>query len=338
MVRKLTNLLAYLDERMGAHSGRGPEYQFNCPACIDRIGTESRGRKLGINVQKRVGGCFRCGFAFGSFGQLFRYLNGGFVRMEELALLRDETTPPRTSVARAVREVFAPPEPLPDLKPRELPLPCLILADAEKKTLKAPSLRPGLEYLEDRGVPWEFVERFQIGYCTQGRYRNRLVFPVIQENAQVYFTTRLCDDPDDERIPKSLNEPNEEGFHQRGTCLLNYDNCLGVERIAVVEGPFDMMAFEHAVALLGKFASPEQVRLFAHLRAAGLQEVVIALDHMAGKEIDALYSALLPVVPEVTVLGLDQGDPWERRDELEMLLEGRGVPSTADRIRQRLGR
>lgn len=360
MVRKLTNLLAYLDERLGGHSGRGPEYHFYCPACVDRTGDESSKRKLGVNVAIGMGGCFRCGWGFRSFSGLFRYLNGGHIRMEEIALLRNEVQLPKSDLLTAVRTRMIRRKhlaPRPVALPPEFELLCELPADVRS------SMRYLLPfaYLRDRGVSEEKLQTYQIGYCATGEYGQRLIFPVIQNDLIVYWTNRFCGPHD----MKSKNPPNVEGYHQRGTCLLNYDNCLCFPRVALVEGPFSAMAFESAalararrdfagvvagsvphsagvdvltpaLAMMGKFLTDEQRKLISAMVAKGLEEIVVALDPGAGQQADEARSALLGVVPKVSMLVLTDGDPDDERGRLPALLQGRRVPSVTDRVRQRL--
>ena len=352
MVRKLTNVLAYLDERLGPHSGRGPEYHFPCPACIDRIGDESSKRKLGVNIPKAMGGCFRCGFAFRSFSQLFRYINGGRIRMEELALLRHEVALPKTDVVSAVRSRLVRKRKLTTLRSVPLPPEHVPLYELSVEERRAPRFRLPFSYLERRGVTEDRLKVFRIGYCGEGDYGQRLIFPVVQHGQVVYWTNRFCGN----HRMKSKNPPNVDGCHQRGTCLLNYDNCLHFPRVALVEGPFSALAFQSAafrqacagekdrrldlltpaLAMMGKFLSNEQARLIAEMVPLGLQEIVIALDPGAGSESDEIASTLRSFVPKVSVLVLEDGDPDDLRLSLAKLLPGRRTPSVSDRVRQRL--
>ena len=90
-------LADYLDSRLGQHSGHLPEMSWHCPACIDRQGSESSTQKLAINLEKKVGHCWRCGFKFRSLATLFRYLNGGRLRAGEIELLREVSAIPSAS-------------------------------------------------------------------------------------------------------------------------------------------------------------------------------------------------------------------------------------------------
>lgn len=344
MVRRIEDLLGYIEERLDDRAiGRGPEYQFWCPFCIDRLGSDGRKRNFGINIVKAKGGCYRCEYGFRTWEKFFRDLNGGHLRIEEIQLLRFQPPLPKKSVAATAEELLNETsratfvEENRPLKARRLPRECRILADIPKDKRRAIAVRPAFDYLARRGVQDRDIERFQIGYCATGDLAGYLIFPVIQGGRVVYFASRYCG----ESTMKSFNLPNEEGFHTRATCLLNYDNCRGVDRIALVEGPFDMMAYEHALASMGSHLSERQVALFSGLVDAGLQEVVVSLDPGAGKQMEAACGALQRVVPVVTCLTLEWGDPWDRRADLEALLPHR-VPLASmgaeARLQQRMGR
>ena len=78
-------------------------------------------------------------------------------------------------------------------------------------------------------------------------YGARIVFPVVMGGMQVYDTNRSRA-PD--VVNKSKNPPNKPGYYTKSHCLLGFDNCIGVKQVAVVEGPFSMLAFPHAVCLM----------------------------------------------------------------------------------------
>ena len=333
MTQPPKDLLSYLDARLGGHAGRGPEYQFHCPACIDRVGDESSKRKLGINLKKQVGGCFRCGFAFRSFEQLFRYLNGGAVKLDELALLRNEVSLPTATLKAEVRRKFVKTTQVEvEKKPHPLPAEYVELSRVSGAVRRLAPFSRAFEYLASRGVSEDKACEYRIGYCPKGEYEGYLVFPVVQEGQQVYFTTRYCG----AHRMKSKNPLNAEGYHQRSSCLLNYDRCVGQPVVALAEGPFSALAFPFGMAMMGKFLSDDQVRLIAKLVPKGLQELMLALDPGAGIESDKAYSTLASVVPRVSVVPLVGGDPDDLKDAIPNLIEQRREPTTLDRVRQRL--
>lgn len=323
-------LVEYLDFRLGSHAGNGPEYRWFCPVCIDRIGSESSKQKLHVNTERGVGHCYRCEYKFRRFEDLFRMLNNGVLRLEEARLIRREVRLPSNVAADAVATVLNhEPDRSVKLKPVLVPRDAFPLWERKNPLLNRP-----LAYLRGRGITDEQIERHRISYCAGGRYAGYLVFPVFQKHAQVYFTTRFVGQASDGM--KSNNPPKAPGFHSKSTCLLNYDGAAGQKLIAIVEGPFDMMAWgTRAVALMGKAISDEQVVLIEDLCRRGTREVVVSLDSDAGKHAQQIYSRLLGRVPSVSVLLFPTGDPHDNRDRLDELLASRGTPGARDLVLSR---
>lgn len=326
------NLEGYLDRRLGVHSGHKPELLWPCPACIDRRGSESQKPKLAVNIDKRVGHCWRCGFSFRSLAVLFRYMNGGKLFSEEIDLLHKSTPPPPRSDLKATvfgimlnnqgEEAI--------LRPVPLPSEMLRLADESDASC-------GLahRYLKERGVLGLDVVDFNIGYCSTGRYAKRLIFPIYQGGRCVYFTTRSVEGD----WLKTLNPKGQPDSFTKSDCLLNYDEVVGSKIVVIVEGPFDCMAFSggaKAVALMGKTISQPQLRLIESLCDEGLEEVVVCLDAEARQEAEGIYRCLLNRVSSVTVLALPSGDPHDNRRNLSELMGARGEPTPKDRVLGRL--
>lgn len=324
-------LVEYLDARLGQHTGNGPEFRWFCPACIDRVGSESNKQKLNVNTTRSVGHCYRCGYAFRDFAALFRMLNNGVLKMEELRILQREVRLPSSNAVDSVRQAL---ETVSDvhvsLKPVRMPDDAIKLFAGKV----SPFAKRALRYLHGRGVTDEMIEQHQISYATSGRYAGYLLFPVFQGGAQVYFTSRFAGEATDGR--KSNNPPKAEGFHGKSTCLLNYDSVVGKPRVCIVEGPFDMMAWGGcAVAIMGKAISDAQVSLIETLCRTGTREIVVSLDPDAGVKAHQIYTKLLGRVPKVTVLTLPSGDPWDNRERLNDLLRTRGVMDASAMVRAR---
>jgi hypothetical protein len=338
MKLRRSGLVEYLDRRLGSHFGDGPEYQWFCPFCIDHLGSESTKRKLNVNSKMRVGHCFRCGWK-GGLEKLFRDMNGGFLLIEEFAILKREvkTVPPK-QVKTTVREIlFSKASPTTERKPVKLPrehIPLYEDLTARQKIM----CRPAFVYMEKRGVSAEAVQALRLGYCPTGDYQRRLIFPVYQGGDLVYWTNRFCG----KAYRKTKNPPNKEGHYTAQECLLNYDNALGARLVALVEGPFDVLAYWYngipALGLIGKRLSERQVALLTRLAEHGTREFVISLDSDASRESAEYYNLLLGRVPKVSALLLTHGDPDERREELRDLLQSRGEPSVTSIIKARFNR
>ena len=329
-VRKFRGLIEYLDRRLGASVlGGGAEFQYYCPFCIDRIGSESNNRKLWVQTVKGKVHCFRCGYGAGNLDKFFRDMNGGTLRLEELRIIKGIIQREEESVVTTIYKIFEDAEEEEWKELKAVPLPFGFVPLTDNRTL---STRKAWNYLKERGISARLVAVHNVGYALNGRYGNSLIFPIKQFDKQVYFTTRYCG----KRERKTLNPSKQEGYYTRSDCLLNYDNVRGSEGIIIVEGAFDCMASKNTVGLLGKLISEVQIRLLEALLDYGLKEVIIGLDADAAIERDKLYSTLLGRFPKVTVLPLDYGDPDERRDELKDLLRERRPLTLLDRVRGRL--
>ena len=332
-IRNRPGLMEYLTQRLGVPSGTGPEYKFFCPFCIDRLGDESSHRKLTFNLAKVVFHCWRCKYGKGNLERFFRDLNGGVLRIVELSLIRGEVTIPREKIAATVRNLLYRDEERKALKAVDLP-PEMVRLTQRQWDDPPTRLKRGIKYLKDRKITFGQVEWFDIGYCPTGRYGQRLVFPLYQGGDQIYFTTRYAGKSE----RKTLNPRWEDGYYSASTTLLNFDSVVGEPIVSIVEGPFDMMAHEHAVSLTGKGMSDAQIVLLQMLAELGTEEFVVSLDAGAGQDADDIYHRLLGRVPKVSVLLLDHGDPDERRDELTALMGQRKTLSLTDRVKGRFAK
>lgn len=249
-----------------------------------------------------------------------------------MVLLRGERKPPKDLYAEVIKVLYGEHAGV----TAKLQVHCLPreYVQLHSENVKSPQTRRGWNYLMERGIEPETVEKFKIGFASRGQYAQRLIFPVEQGGRQVYFTSRYAG----KHELKSLNPENVDGYFQRKNCLLNYDNVIGSPVVVLVEGAFDCMAYPNAVALLGKTMSDEQLSLLLALLVTGTTEFVISLDDGAMKDAGEIYRRLLHRVPKVSVVCLDYGDPHDRRDESDVLLAGRGDPSPVDLVRGYLGK
>jgi DNA primase len=169
-----------------------------------------------------------------------------------------------------------------------------------RRGLREPSGGPARAYLQERGVPQDLIERFQLGYAPPGwdgllrelgrhrapldraleagliaerqtgdghydRFRSRLVFPITEPTGKVVgFGGRgLADE-----TPKYLNTP-ESPIYRKGRALfglsLAVDAIRQKGRAVVVEGYFDLIALhrvgiEEGVAPCGTALTADHAR------------------------------------------------------------------------------
>lgn len=330
-----------LVQRLTAHLGRGSrsgdEIRYVCPFCHGSRSGRRTKRKLYVNIKKQLAHCWVCGYQ-GSVRRLFRDLNGGeLLADDEIVLDEKGAVPKETLVQTVYRQIYPDPDQSVDLsrlKPEPIP------EEAERLSGQ-PSLLAGkaLKYLRNRGVTGKLIRRFDIHYAASGPYAGYLIFPIDQFGKRVYFATRYAGGA----ALKSKNPPKREDkhgnltHHTSGTCLLGFDRVRYHRSAALVEGPFDAMAFRRAIAGLGKSLTNTQIDLIRQLVKDGLEDLIIALDSGAAEEAELLYKTLSNIVPSVRVMYYpDEGDPHEFRDQIRELCRGASAPTLERSVIQRL--
>lgn len=329
-------LIEFLDSRLGEHGGSVPELMYHCPFCAGRKGTVSNNRKLGVNAETGKARCWRCDFRAGSADFLMRAvakIEGERLDKDMLAAVAAGTSDvmldsydPRTEVVLRL---------YPELAVRTLtrvPLPdeFVPIEQCRKKGMLL-----GVNYLKLRGAKIEDAIKMRVGYCDTGRYANRLVFPVYMDGVQVYHTNRQCVDL---HPAKTINPKGAPGSYRAGDVLLNYDNVIGSEVVAVVEGPFSCMSMvDTNVATLGKHITVRQVNLLSKLVERGTREIVVIRDPDAvGYD---TWQQIVGVCPRVSQLVLPRGDadPWDLRHQIRKMLSRRKTPDVTSHVREILG-
>ena len=170
-------------------------------------------------------------------------------------------------------------------------------------------------YLISRGITQESVDKFKIGYCYKGKYSNRIILSVYEEQILKYFIGR---DFSSNSGLRYLNPviPKED-------ILFNWD--MNFKKIVLCEGILDAISICQAgfngVGLLGKQIYHSQI--FKLLRAPSqLKEVIILLDRGFTKESKKIAWELS--YPNITIkIGYlkDEDDPnsTEKKDLTDII-------------------
>lgn len=166
-----------------------------------------------------------------------------------------------------------------------------------------------LPFMDTRGLTMENAYQFGLFYCTEGRYGNRLVFPVYEEGVFVYFQARAMWEPSPgQHYVKALNPPKQEGAAVSTQVLMNLDQARHHKRVIITEGPIDAIKTgPDAICTFGKAISPLQI-------AKLLRSDVKAIDLMWDADAqDAMYrmAPLLAGLFDLRLVLLPQGDPGE---------------------------
>jgi len=181
-----------------------------------------------------------------------------------------------------------------------------------------------LPYLWKRGIRPEDAQACGLMWCSMGRYRNRLVFPVWEEGRLVYFQARAMWEPTlGEPFIKALNPPKTEGAAVSGEVLLNLDRARPHPHVADTQGGSDALKVgPDAVASFGKQLTAVQI---SKLQQAGVREVDLMWDADAGQEAWAEAPRLAQCFA-VRICLPPTGDPGDHPPELNRIYRERGVP------------
>lgn len=183
-----------------------------------------------------------------------------------------------------------------------------------------------LPYMLKRGISMEDVRTFGLFWCAEGRYRNRIVFPVWEDQKLIYWQARAMweaeDHPPGQKFTKALNPERVSGAVVSSECLMNLDMACRFPRVAIVEGPMDAIRTgPDAVCTFGKQISPSQVR---RLLMRGVTAIDFMYDGPKGKEPDGAWPEMIKAAPwlstffDVKLVFLPHGDPADwTRDQLD---------------------
>ena len=291
-LEKLYNILTvFLGESKSGFDENNYQYQFPCPNCIERDGwQEARKYNLEVNIQIGKYHCWKC-------DSIDEHMSGSVLKLirrygnEKLAQeYKDVLSNIRNSELYKL-----------NFTNNDFNVDTSII---EKEELKLPSSfkffkKDGknnygaLKYLKERGVGWDIIERYKIGY-TEWEDENkkgsfRIIIPSYNALGELnYWVGR-------DYLPKKEN-----------TFRIKYDNPKVEKKniifnegllqwdadITLVEGPFDHIVVPNSVPLLGK-ALNKEYKLYWDLITKANANVNVWMDNDIkdnGKEIYSLLN------------------------------------------------
>jgi len=306
------DLLSYVRD-LGANEEQFGEWVLTCPTC----GKE----KLVVNVRKKTWHCWVCQKLVTvqtANGPKLKAESGGGGLLDLLQLLEN------CDRKRAVSLLFA--GALFTAKELDQITHSDFYGDLFGPSLSAPTigLPPNaraidgwLPYLSERNISWQDVQSFRLFWCDQGRFANRLVFPVFEDGRLVYWQARAMWKlgPNEKKV---LNPRAHDGAATSGEVLLNLDVARQFPRVCITEGPIDCVHTGYdAVATFGKKISPVQIAKLIH---AGVKSVDLMWDGPSPREPQGAWpdmvnaAQMLAPFFDVRLIKLPHGDPgdWDR--------------------------
>jgi DNA primase len=132
-----------------------------------------------------------------------------------------------------------------------------------------------------RKIPKEIIEKFNIGYATEGKYANRIIVPSYNKNNKVNFFTG-----------RHYGYSKLKYLHPDGDSSEIIFNEYFIDwnaTIYLVEGVFDHLMIPNSIPMLGKTLSD---KLFESLYYKSMANIVVLLDSDAAYDIKKIYRRL----------------------------------------------
>lgn len=252
------------------HNDYRGQISFDCPVCSYDIKGLDHGDGKGnleVNYKHNVFKCWVCAETHETHGSLYKLIKkyGNPKQLKKYNLLRpDDNDSPKKSY----KQVRLPNEFIP-FKSVSLGL---------KLT---PQYKQAFNYIKSRNITDEMIEKFNIGFCYQGSYENRIIIPSYDSNDKLnYFIARSY-------LSKTkMKYKNPEV--DKETLIWNEHLIKWDEPVYIVEGAFDSIFLENSIPMLGKFMTQN---LFDKLYSSA-KKVIIVLDPDAWNDSEKLFHKL----------------------------------------------
>jgi DNA primase len=247
------------DEKL--HYENHGQISFNCPVC-----DEGRNKgNLEVNYLQHVYKCWSCSDSNGTHGPLGKLVDlyGNKKHKKIYKLFQPEDTKPK--------EKYRP----------KLRLPESFTLFKESNPIY-PVRKQALNYLKNRGIGDDLIEKYGIGFCDTGSHAGRIVVPSYDINGELnYYIARSWDPNSRAKYKNPKAEKDKIIFNEN---LIDWD-----KDVYLVEGVFDGFFLPNSIPMLGKHLSE---LLFNTLYEKTKGDIIIALDGDAWDNAVKLYREL----------------------------------------------
>jgi DNA primase len=243
--------------------------QFDCIQCSIDNGMPQGDKKgnLEVNFAKNVFKCWVCRDTNNMYGSLVKLIRkyGNEKNLNDYKLFK-----PEAFLSKEDREIIS----------VKLPETYTKFFDCNIKDYK---YNQALNYLKNRGINEDLIDKYNIGFTTGGIHHNRIVIPSYDcDNNLNYYVARWCSNKANKI--KYLNpDVNKEDiiFNEK---FINWDST-----IYLVEGATDHIVIPNSIPMLGKYISS---KLLFTLRERACGNICIILDCDAHNDAVTLYKQL----------------------------------------------
>jgi len=183
----------------------------------------------------------------------------------------------------------------------ELPKEFISLTDIVENRITTIESKHAIKFLRKRGITPEDIIKYNIGFCNDGPYKDRVIIPSYDENGIVnYFIARAYKEG-----PQKYKNPPADAKSAIGWELyINWD-----APVILVEGMFDALTIKrNVIPLFGKIIHE---KLMKKLVRSSVNRIYIALDPDAIKNAFKYAEQLMAYGKEVFLVELDGKDANE---------------------------
>ena len=307
-------LVSFLGEAKRGFSEHNLELEFSCPCCVDREGSgEARKYNLAINLQKQVFQCWKCA----SMGEPMK---GSIVKLIRM-YGNEELLEQYKDIIRSIRESELYKLHFSDgdfnidtsvVTREDLKFPDTFqLFDRNK-----PNHKTALKYLLDRGLTWDIIEKYKIGYTLREekqenkKYSYRVIIPSYNAVGELNYWVGRDFLPKDDRFNRSKYA---NPVAEKTEIIFNEEKVQWDADITLVEGTFDHIVVPNSIPLLGK-ALGTDYKLYWELITKANAKVNIFLDNDTPETAKYIYGLLNHgrLYDKIRIINADLGkDPSE---------------------------
>jgi DNA primase len=235
---------------------------LDCPICDD----DRHKGNMEVNYFQHVYKCWSCGDTndmHGSLGKLIKKY-GKKSHYKTYCVIAPEENKPTTRK-----------------KVEKLKLPEFFKKFNEVSSIY-PVRRQAYNYLTNRGITDEIIERYGIGFCDNGSHAGRIIIPSYDNKNELnYYIARSWD------LHTRAKYKNPEAAKDE---IIFFESLIDWEKdITLVEGAFDSIFIPNSIPMLGKHMS---TLLFTTLYDKAKGNITIALDGDAYDNAVSLYHEL----------------------------------------------
>lgn len=302
-------LVSMLGEAKSGFDESSFQYQFPCPRCIEKYGMqEARKFNLEANISRGVYSCWKCSSEgdetmHGSFRKLIRLYGNDTLLNEYMSIIRSIRDSELYKLHFQDFDTSV-------VTREELKLPSSFKMFSENE----PYNKTAFKYLQNRGIGWDIITKYKIGYTERETENKRSSYRVIIPSYDTYGELNYWVGRDYLPHNDKFNRVKYDNPKVDKTSIIfGESNIQWDADVTLVEGPFDHIVVPNSIPLLGK-ALKRGYKLYWDLINKSKACINVWLDDDAKDTAIQIYSLLNHgnLYDKVRVIETDMGkDPSE---------------------------